>query len=117
MRRLLGALVVVVAGGFSPGIRRRARAAPGLTPRAGLDAAELNLQFSEVRAPISGRIGRALLTEGALVDPSGEVLATIQQLDPVYADFTQSANQTLRLRRAPHDEHDERRRRRPREPV
>jgi membrane fusion protein (multidrug efflux system) len=68
--------------------------------RAGLDAAELNLQFSEVRAPISGRIGRALLTEGALVDPSGQVLATIQQLDPVYADFTQSANQTLRLRRA-----------------
>ena len=38
MRRLLGALVVVVVGGFSPGIRRRARAAPGLTPRAGLDA-------------------------------------------------------------------------------
>jgi membrane fusion protein (multidrug efflux system) len=68
--------------------------------RAGLDAAELNLHFSEVRAPISGRIGRALLTEGALVDPSGQVLATIQQLDPVYADFTQSANQTLRLRRA-----------------
>jgi membrane fusion protein (multidrug efflux system) len=68
--------------------------------RAGLDAAELDLQFSEVRAPISGRIGRALLTEGALVDPSGEVLATIQQLDPVYADFTQSANQMLRLRRS-----------------
>ncbi|SDU18374.1 efflux RND transporter periplasmic adaptor subunit [Stappia sp. ES.058] len=67
---------------------------------AGLDAAELNLQFSEVRAPISGRIGRAMLTEGALVDPSGEVLATIQQLDPVYADFTQSANQLLRLRRS-----------------
>lgn len=68
--------------------------------RAGLDAARLNLQFSEVRAPITGRIGRALLTEGALVDPSRGVLATIQQLDPVYADFTQSANQLLRLRRA-----------------
>ncbi|WP_306029138.1 efflux RND transporter periplasmic adaptor subunit [Stappia sp. MMSF_3263] len=68
--------------------------------RAGLDAAELNLQFSEVRAPITGRIGRAQLTEGALVDPSSSVLATIQQLDPVYADFTQSANQLLRLRRS-----------------
>jgi membrane fusion protein (multidrug efflux system) len=68
--------------------------------RAGVDAAELNLQFSEVRAPISGRIGRALLTEGALVSSSSGVLATIQQLDPVYADFTQSANQLLRLRRA-----------------
>lgn len=68
--------------------------------QAGLDAAELNLHFSEVRAPISGRIGRALLTEGALVDSSSGVLATIQQLDPVYADFTQSANQLLSLRRS-----------------
>ena len=68
--------------------------------QAGVDAAELNLHFSEVRAPISGRIGRALLTEGALVDSSSGVLATIQQLDPVYADFTQSANQLLSLRRS-----------------
>lgn len=69
--------------------------------RAGLEAAELDLQYSEVRAPISGRIGRALITEGALVSSTGtENLATIQQLDPIYADFTQSANQLLALRRA-----------------
>jgi membrane fusion protein (multidrug efflux system) len=69
--------------------------------RAGLAAAQLNLQYSEVRAPISGRIGRAMITEGALVVTTApENLATIQQLDPVYADFTQSASALLALRRA-----------------
>lgn len=69
--------------------------------RAGLAAAQLDLQYTEVRAPIGGRIGRALITEGALVSPSGsEPLATIRQLDPIYADFTQSANQLMQLRRA-----------------
>ena len=69
--------------------------------RAGLSAAQLDLQHTEVKAPISGRIGRALITEGALVSPtSDEVLATIRQLDPIYADFTQSANQLMQLRRA-----------------
>ncbi len=69
--------------------------------RAGLEAAQLDLQYAEVRAPISGRIGRALITEGALVSATGtENLATIQQLDPIYADFTQSANQLLALRHA-----------------
>lgn len=66
--------------------------------RAGLTSAELNLQYTEVRAPISGRIGRALITEGALVS-SADKLATIQQLDPVYADFTQSVNAMMALRR------------------
>lgn len=69
--------------------------------RAGLDAAQLDLQYSEVKAPISGRIGRALITEGALVGTgAADILATIQQLDPVYADFTQSAGDLLALRRA-----------------
>lgn len=68
---------------------------------AGLAEAKLNLNYSEVRAPIDGRIGRAIVTEGALVSTnSSESLATIQQLDPVYADFTQSANELLRLRHA-----------------
>jgi membrane fusion protein, multidrug efflux system len=67
---------------------------------AGLAAARLNLEYAEVKAPITGRIGRALITEGALVATnSTQNLATIQQLDPVYADFTQSANELLRLRR------------------
>lgn len=68
---------------------------------AGLAEARLNLNYSEVRAPISGRIGRAIVTEGALVSANGaESLATIQQLDPVYADFTQPANALMRLRQA-----------------
>lgn len=68
---------------------------------AGRDGAKLDLQYSEVRAPISGRIGRALITEGALVGSgTADILATIQNLDPVYADFTQSAGELLALRRA-----------------
>ncbi len=68
---------------------------------AGLAAAQLDLDYAEIKAPISGRIGRAMITEGALVSANSvESLATIQQLDPVYADFTQSANELLRLRRA-----------------
>lgn len=67
---------------------------------AGLRAAELNLQYASVTAPISGRIGRALITEGALVGQTSGSLATIQQLDPVYADFTQSASDLIKLQRA-----------------
>jgi membrane fusion protein (multidrug efflux system) len=68
---------------------------------AGLAEAQLNLDYAEIKAPISGRIGRAMITEGALVSTnSAESLATIQQLDPVYADFTQSANALLKLRKA-----------------
>jgi len=69
--------------------------------QAGLDAAKLNLQYSDVKAPIGGRIGRALITEGALVNGNGaENLATIRQLDPVYADFTQPSSEMRRLRKA-----------------
>jgi len=72
--------------------------------QAGLETAKLNLQYADVKAPISGRIGRALITEGALVSAGGtENLATIQQLDPVYADFTQSATDLIRLRKALQD--------------
>lgn len=68
---------------------------------ASLDEARLNLDYTEVRAPISGTIGRALVTEGALVSATGtQHLALIQQLDPVYADFTQSAADLFHLRRA-----------------
>jgi membrane fusion protein (multidrug efflux system) len=69
--------------------------------QAGLANAQLNLQYASVTAPISGRIGRALITEGALVSANGtDNLATIQQLDPVYADFTQPAADLIRLRKA-----------------
>lgn len=68
--------------------------------RAQLRAAEVNLGYTEVRAPISGRIGRVQVTEGALVSAQGEVLTTIQQLDPVYADMQQPVSELLRLRAA-----------------
>src|SRR5690606_20148251 len=72
-----------------------------LSAQAALETARLNLEYATVRAPIAGRIGRALVTEGALVG-QGEAtpMARIQQLDPIYADFTQSVDDLLRLRAA-----------------
>jgi membrane fusion protein (multidrug efflux system) len=69
--------------------------------RASVQTAGINLGYATVKAPISGRIGRALVTEGALVG-QGEAtpLALIQQIDPMYVNFTQSANEVLALRRA-----------------
>lgn len=68
---------------------------------AGLDEAKINLDYTDVRAPITGIIGGALVTEGALVTADGTSnLALIQQIDPVYADFTQSAQDLLNLKRA-----------------
>ncbi len=68
---------------------------------AALDEAKINLDYTEVRAPISGIIGGALVTEGALVTADGtSSLALIQQVDPVYADFTQSAQDLMALKRA-----------------
>ncbi|WP_062762097.1 efflux RND transporter periplasmic adaptor subunit [Falsirhodobacter sp. alg1] len=65
-----------------------------------LQDAQLNLDYTEVRAPISGTIGRATITEGALVSAQTDVMATINQLDPIYVDFTQSTSEVLNLRRA-----------------
>ncbi|WP_236200963.1 MexC family multidrug efflux RND transporter periplasmic adaptor subunit [Pseudomonas pseudonitroreducens] len=69
--------------------------------QADLETARLNLGYASVKAPISGRIGRALVTEGALVGQGDATLmARIQQLDPIYADFTQPVADALRLREA-----------------
>lgn len=69
--------------------------------RASQQTASLNLGYATVTAPISGRIGRAQVTEGALVG-QGEAtpLATIQQLDPIYVNLTQSSSELLKLRQA-----------------
>lgn len=68
--------------------------------RAQLRSAEVNLGFTEIRAPISGRTGRALITEGALVSAQGEVMTTIQELNVVYADMQQPVSELLSLRNA-----------------
>ncbi len=69
--------------------------------QAALDEAEINLDYTKIRAPITGIIGGALVTEGTLVTAEGASnLALIQQIDPVYADFTQSAQDLLALKRA-----------------
>jgi membrane fusion protein (multidrug efflux system) len=69
--------------------------------KAALAVARLNLGYTTVNAPISGRVGRALVTEGALVGQgSATPLATIQQLDPIYVNITQPASEALKLRRA-----------------
>ncbi|WP_395505555.1 MexC family multidrug efflux RND transporter periplasmic adaptor subunit [Ectopseudomonas hydrolytica] len=82
----------------------RSAEAVARTAQADLESARLNLGYASVTAPISGRIGRALVTEGALVGQGDATLmARIQQLDPVYADFTQSAAELLRLREALED--------------
>ncbi len=72
-----------------------------MAARAAIQTAELNLSYAKVTAPISGRISRALVTEGALVSATEATqLAVIRQLDPVYFDFTQSSTELLRLKRA-----------------
>jgi membrane fusion protein (multidrug efflux system) len=69
--------------------------------KASLKAAQLNLDYATISAPIGGRIGRALVTEGALVSAGdASSLATIQQLDPIYADFRQPVSELIRLRNA-----------------
>jgi len=68
--------------------------------RADLQAARIDLDYTKVKAPISGHIGRSSVTTGALVKAEqDQSLATIQQLDPVYVDVTQSSAELLRLKR------------------
>lgn len=69
--------------------------------RATLASAQVNLGFTRVTAPISGRIGRSSYTQGALVTASQtNALATIQQLDPIYVDVQQSSDALLNLRQS-----------------
>jgi membrane fusion protein, multidrug efflux system len=69
--------------------------------KADVARARLNLDYATIRAPIGGIVGAALVSEGALVVQNETTnLATIQQLDPIYADFTQSVSEMNKLRRA-----------------
>lgn len=79
---------------------RQARASVAQA-QAALRSAELNLGFTRITAPISGRIGRSLLTQGALVTANqADPLATIQAMDPVFIDITESSTRILEIRKA-----------------
>ena len=67
--------------------------------KASVETARINLKYTKVLAPISGVIGKSSVTEGALVSAGqAQVLATIQQLDPIYVDVSQSADELLNIR-------------------
>ncbi|MCU1731205.1 MULTISPECIES: efflux RND transporter periplasmic adaptor subunit [unclassified Pseudomonas] len=71
-----------------------------LQAEATLKSAEIDLRYTKVLAPLSGRIGRSNFTEGALVsNGQADAMAVIQQLDPIYVDVTQSSAELLKLRR------------------
>jgi len=68
--------------------------------KAAVQTAQINLTYTRVTAPISGQIGRSSITAGALVQQGqANALATIQQLDPIYVDLTQSTTELLQLKR------------------
>ena len=67
--------------------------------KAALDKAKIDLDYTRLKSPIAGRIGRSAVTAGALVTANqAQALATVQQLDPIYVDLTQSSADMLRLR-------------------
>ncbi|CDL83244.1 efflux RND transporter periplasmic adaptor subunit [Xenorhabdus szentirmaii] len=66
---------------------------------AALESARINLAYTKVTSPISGRAGKSTVTEGALVSAGqGTALTTVQQLDPIYVDITQSSDDYLKLK-------------------
>nr|WP_028105003.1 efflux RND transporter periplasmic adaptor subunit [Pseudoduganella violaceinigra] len=68
--------------------------------QAAMESARINVDYTKVAAPISGRIGRSSVTPGALVTAGqANALTTVQQLDPIYVDVTQSSEELLRLKR------------------
>ncbi|MBA5639393.1 efflux RND transporter periplasmic adaptor subunit [Duganella sp. LX20W] len=72
--------------------------------KAALESARINLAYTKVTAPIAGRIGRSNVTAGALVTAGQDsALATLQQLDPMYVDLTQSGEELMRLKKALQD--------------
>jgi len=69
--------------------------------QAGVETARINLAYTKVSSPINGRIGKSSVTEGALVtNGQASALATVQQLDPIYVDVTQSSNDFMQLKQS-----------------
>ena len=70
-----------------------------IATKAAVETARINLAYTKVTSPISGRIGKSSVTEGALVtNGQSDAMATVQQLDPIYVDVTESSNDFMRLK-------------------
>ncbi len=97
----LGASKVISQQDLEDSVAALAQAQSGVEiAKAATDSARINLKYTKVLAPITGVIGKSSVTEGALVSAGQtQILATIQQLDPIYVDVSQSADEMLKLRR------------------
>lgn len=97
----LGASKVISQQDLDDSVAALAQAQSGVEiAKASAENARINLKYTKVLAPISGVIGKSNITEGALVSANQtQVLTTIQQLDPIYVDVSQSADEMLSLRR------------------
>lgn len=72
-----------------------------MAAQAGVETARINLAYTKVSSPINGRIGKSTVTEGALVtNGQATALATVQQLDPIYVDVTQSSTDFMQLQQS-----------------
>lgn len=70
-----------------------------IAAKAAVESARINLAYTKVTSPITGRIGKSSVTEGALVtNGQSDAMATVQQLDPIYVDVTQSSSDFMRLK-------------------
>ncbi|WGL56637.1 efflux RND transporter periplasmic adaptor subunit [Kluyvera intermedia] len=70
-----------------------------MAAKAAVESARINLAYTKVTSPITGRIGKSSVTEGALVtNGQSDAMATVQQLDPIYVDVTQSSSDFMRLK-------------------
>jgi len=100
--RPLAAIEAVAKQDYTDAVAAAKQAAASVAQnRAALETARINLRFTRVPAPITGRIGRSLFTTGALVTANQtDPLTTIQRLDPIYVDIQQSSAELLALRRA-----------------
>lgn len=100
-RQLVGALAISQQEYDNALASLQAAEADIAAAKAAVQSAEIDLGYTTVTSPISGRIGRAEVTEGAYVQAAtATLLATVQQLDPLYVDLTQSSTEVLQLRRA-----------------
>ncbi len=98
-------LVAIKAVGeqdYEDAVAALASAEAGLvSARAAMENARINLGYTPIKSPISGRIGRSSVTVGALVNAyQGSALAVVQQMDPIYVDLIQSSAEILRLRKS-----------------